>query len=221
MAGHAPGYLGWYDDVEPFTPAQSRLIPKLPFRGENLLKEFGLKKFLKANTNREALKRYLMEPTCTICGFKTGYIGPGSKTVLPGSAMVKLDFRLVYNQNPKKQLQLLKDHLKAHGFDDIQVKALGYLEPSRTKPSAPIAKAAARAARIVFGSNPVIVPRNPASGPDYLFTKRLGLDSIWTGGALPSAYSHAHAPNEYTTVDQFLNGIKYMIAIIDSYAKIR
>ncbi len=212
---------GWYDDVEPFTPAQSRLVRKLPFRGENLLKEFGLKKFLKATTNKEALKRYLMEPTCNICGFKTGYTGPGSKTVLPGNAMVKLDFRLVYNQNPKRQLQLLKDHLKTHGFDDIQVKALGYLEPSRTKPSAPIAKAATRAARIVYGSNPVIVPRNPASGPDYLFTKRLGMDSIWTGGALPSAYSHAHAPNEYTTVDQFLNGIKYMAAIIDSYAKIR
>jgi acetylornithine deacetylase/succinyl-diaminopimelate desuccinylase-like protein len=211
---------GWYDDVEPFTPAQSRLVPKLPFRGENLLKEFGLKKFLNAKTNREALKHYLMEPTCTICGFKTGYTGPGSKTVLPGSAMVKLDFRLVYNQNPRKQLQLLKDHLKTHGFPDIQAKALGYLEPSRTKPSAPIAKAATRAAKIVYGSSPVIVPRNPASGPDYLFTKRLGLDSIWTGGALPSAYSHAHAPNEYTTIDQFLNGVKYMTAIIDSYAKI-
>jgi len=211
---------GWYDDVEPFTPAQSRLVPNLPFRGENLIKEFGLRKFLKANNNREALKRYLTEPTCTICGFKTGYTGPGSKTVLPGSAMVKIDFRLVYNQNPKKLLQLLKDHLNTHGFQDIQVKPLGFLEPSRTKPSAPIAKAAAKASKTVYGSNPVIFPRNPASGPDYLFTKRLGLDSIWTGAALPSAYSHAHAPNECTTVDTFINGIKYMAAILDSYSKI-
>ncbi len=135
--------------------------------------------------------------------------------------MVKIDFRLVYNQNPKKQLQLLKDHLNTHGFPDIQVKQLGGLEPSRTKPSAPIAKATAKAAKTVYGTSPVIVPRNPASGPDYLFTKRLELDSIWTGGALPSAYSHAHAPNEYTTVDMFLNGIKYMAAIIDSYARIQ
>ena len=211
---------GWYEDVEPFTPAQSRLVRKIPFRGEKYLKEWGLKKFLKATNNREALNRYLMEPTCTICGFKTGYTGPGSKTVLPGSAMVKLDFRLVYNQNPKKQLQLLKDHLRTHGFDDIQVKPLGFLEPSRTVPSAPIAIAAAKAARIVYGQSPVVLPRNPASGPDYLFTKKLGLDSIWTGSGPPSAYSHAHAPNEYTTVDHFLSGIKYMAAIMDSYAKI-
>jgi len=212
---------GWYDDVEPFTPAQSKLVGKIPFRGENFLREWGLKRFLKANNNREALKRYLMEPTCTICGFKTGYTGPGSKTVLPGSAMVKIDFRLVYNQNPKKQLQLLKDHLKTHGFEDVQVKPLGFLEPSRTAPSAPIARAASRAAKIVYGLSPVVLPRNPASGPDYLFTKRLGLDSIWTGSGPPSAYSHAHAPNEYTTVDHFLSGIKYMAAIIDSYAKVR
>ncbi len=209
---------GWYDDVEPFTPAQSRLVGKIPFRAENLLREWGVKKFLHAKTAREALKRYLTEPTCTICGFKTGYIGQGSKTVLPGSAMLKLDFRLVYNQNPRNQLRLLKVHLRSRGFDDIQVKALGFLEPSRTKPSAPIAKAAAKAAKMVYGTSPVVLPRNPASGPDYVFTKRLGLDSIWTGSGPPSAYSHAHAPNEYTTVDHFLAGIKYITGIIHSYA---
>ena len=211
---------GWYDDVEPFTPAQSKLVSKIPFHGANLLKEWGLKKFLDAKTDREAFKRYLMEPTCTICGFKTGYIGQGSKTVLPGSAMLKIDFRLVYNQNPKKLLAILKDHLHYHGFDDIQVKALGFLEPSRTPPSAPIARAAAKAAKTTFGSNPVILPRNPASGPDYLFTKRLGMDSIWTGSALPSAYSHAHAPNEYTTTDDFVNGIKYIGAIMQEFGKL-
>ena len=210
---------GWYDDVEPFTPAQSKLVGKIPFRGSNLLKEWGLKKFLNARTDREALSNYLNQPTCTICGFKTGYLGQGSKTVLPGSAILKIDFRLVYNQNPKELLSKLKDHLRKHGFDDIHVKALGFLEPSRTKPSAPIARAAAKAAKITFGNNPVILPRNPASGPDYLFTKRLGMDSIWTGSALPSAYSHAHAPNEYTTTDDFIAGIKYVGAIMHEYSR--
>src|SRR5437867_11792008 len=162
---------GWYDDVERFSPAQSRLLGKVPFRGQNLLKEWGLKSFLKARSNREALRRYMMEPTCTICGFKTGYIGEGSKTVLPGSAMLKIDFRIVNDQNPRELLQLLKGHLHDHGFDDIQVKALGLVEPSTTKPSAPIAKAAEKAGKMVYGRAPVVMPRNPASGPDYLFTK--------------------------------------------------
>ncbi len=209
---------GWYDDVEPFSAAQSRLMSKIQFDGQGLLREWGLKSFPRARTMRDAFKRYMTEPTCTICGFKAGYIGVGSKTVLPGSAMLKIDFRLVNDQNPRKLLKLLKDHLHQHGFDDIQVKPLGLVEPSTTRPSAPIAKAADRAARIVFGRAPVVLPRNPASGPDYLFTKRLGMDSIWTGSGPPSAYSHAHAPNEYTTVDNFLNGVRYIASIMDCYA---
>src|SRR5437879_8971543 len=133
---------GWYDDVVPFSPIQSRLMNKIKFNGPGLLKEWGLKSFPRAMNNRESFKHYRTEPNCTICGFKTGYIGEGSKTVLPGSAMLKIDFRIVNDQNPRRLLQLLKEHLHSHGFDDIQVKALGLVEPSTTKPSAPIAKAA-------------------------------------------------------------------------------
>lgn len=209
---------GWYDDVVPFSPIQSRLMNKIKFNGPGLLKEWGLKSFPRAKNNREAFKHYMLEPTCTICGFKTGYIGEGSKTVLPGSAMLKIDFRIVNDQNPRRLLQLLKEHLQSHGFDDIQVKPLGLVEPSTTKPSAPIAKAAEKAGKMVYGRTPVVMPRNPASGPDYLFTKHLGLDSIWTGSGPPSAYSHAHAPNEWTTIDNFLNGIRYIATIMDCYA---
>ena len=43
-----------------------------------------------------ALKeKYLYQPTCNIAGFKAGYIGEGSKTVLPSYAMCKLGLRLV------------------------------------------------------------------------------------------------------------------------------
>lgn len=210
---------GWHDDIVPFSGAQSKLLSKIPFNGSGLLNEWGLKSFPRAKNQREAFKHYMTEPTCTICGFKTGYIGEGSKTVLPGSAMLKIDFRLVNDMNPRKQLRLLKEHLHSHGFDDIQVKALGLVEPSTTKPSAPIAKAAEKAGRMIYGKTVVIMPRNPASGPDYLFTKHLGLDSIWTGSGPPSAYSHAHAPNEWTTIDNFLNGIRYIASIMDCYSE--
>src|SRR5260370_6195964 len=195
---------GWYDDIVPFSPIQSRLMSKIKFNGPGLLKEWGLKSFPRAKNNREAFKHYMTEPTCTICGFKTGYIGEGSKTVLPGSAMLKIDFRIVNDQNPRKLLQLLKEHLHNHGFDDIQVKALGLVEPSTTKPSAPIATAAEKAGRMVYRRTPVVMPSNPASGPYYLFTKHLGLDSIWTGIRPPSPCSQPHATNQRTTLDNSL-----------------
>src|SRR5436853_7112153 len=103
----------------------------------------------------------MTEQTCTICGFKTGYIGEGSKTVLPGSAMLKIDFRIVNDQNPRRLLQLLKEHLHSHGLDDIQVKALGLVEPSTTKLSAPIQRAAEEAAKIIYRRTPEVMPRGP------------------------------------------------------------
>src|SRR5437879_6806363 len=109
---------GWYDEVEPFTPQQSRLLKRIPFHGENFLREFGTKKFLKAKTSRVALRNNITEITVTICGFKTGYQGPGSKTVLTGSAMLNMGFRFVYDQNPTKQWQRLRAHLDSRGIDD-------------------------------------------------------------------------------------------------------
>src|SRR5207245_10628433 len=117
---------------------------------------------------------------------------------------LKSNFLISNDQNHRKRLQLLKEHVHGHGIDDVRVKALGLVEPSTTKPSAPIAKAAEKAGKMVYGRTPVVMPRNPASGPDYLFTKHLGHDSIWTGSGPPSAYSHAPAPNEWTTIDNFI-----------------
>jgi Acetylornithine deacetylase/Succinyl-diaminopimelate desuccinylase and related deacylases len=49
--------------------------------------------------------------TSNISGLFSGYIGEGSKTVLPSTAMAKLDFRLVPDMIPQKQFELLREHL--------------------------------------------------------------------------------------------------------------
>ncbi len=51
------------------------------------------------------------------------------KTVLPAKAMAKMDFRLVPDQDPDDILEKLKAHLKAQGFEDVQVKKLSAAEP--------------------------------------------------------------------------------------------
>ncbi|MBS4190188.1 peptidase dimerization domain-containing protein [Bacillus sp. FJAT-49705] len=59
----------------------------------------------------------MYQPTCTICGIESGYTkDEGAKTVLPSTSKVKLDFRLVSEQNPEEILTLLRKHLDKHGF---------------------------------------------------------------------------------------------------------
>ncbi|MFQ6075861.1 MAG: M20/M25/M40 family metallo-hydrolase [Candidatus Bathyarchaeia archaeon] len=208
---------GWYDDVQPPTPEELKLVEDIPFDEEQLQREYGITGFLRDLHDTEALKALIYNPTCTVCGFESGYTGPGSKTVLPSRAMVKVDFRLVYDQNPDTLLEKLKRHLDKHGFGDVEVVKLGTLEPSKTPVTAPIARVVMGAAEEVYGAKPVVYPNAAGSGPDYLFTKRLGLGSVWTGCAPP--FSHAHAPNEFITTDAFMMGIRYASAVIRGFGE--
>ncbi len=207
---------GWYDRLRKPTKAEIELLKKIPFDEQKEKSEMGLRSFLNNRKGLDALQAYLFEPTCTVCGFLTGYTAEGPKTVLPSKAMAKLDFRLVFDQNPEELLEKLRLHLRKHGFDDVDIVKLGTLEPSKTPVSAPIAQAVISAAKEVFGKEPVVYPNAAGSGPDYLFTKRLGLNSVWAGCA--SAFSNAHAPNEFELVDDFFKGIEYAGTIMENFA---
>ena len=72
--------------------------------------------FVANKKNLDAKKALVGDATCNIAGFISGYTGDGAKTVLPGKALVKIDFRLIPKMDPKKQVIRLKKHLKLYGF---------------------------------------------------------------------------------------------------------
>jgi Peptidase dimerisation domain. len=51
----------------------------------------------------DAKKALVAGATCNIAGFVSGYIGDGAKTVLPSDALVKIDFRLIPQMDPKNR----------------------------------------------------------------------------------------------------------------------
>jgi acetylornithine deacetylase/succinyl-diaminopimelate desuccinylase-like protein len=207
---------GWYDRVHKPSSSELELVKNLPFDEERNKSEMGLASFLLDRKGLDAVRMLLYEPTCNVCGFMSGYTAKGSKTVLPSKAIAKLDFRLVYDQNPADLLEKLKLHLVKHNFRDVEVARLNSLEPSKTPVDAPIARAVIAAAKEVFKNEASVAPNAAGSGPDYLFTKRLGLNSVWAGCA--SAFSQAHAPNEFELVDDFFKGIEYAGTIVENFA---
>lgn len=207
---------GWYNDVKVPSKEDLKLVQELDYDEKMIKKEYGVKEILGNVTGKEALKKLLFEPTCNIAGIESGYTSAGSKTVLPNEAFVKLDFRLVYDQNTDDLLKKLRTHLGKRGFTDMTIYKLGTVEPSKTDTSANIVKAASIAAEKVYKKKPALFPNMWGSGPDFVFTKILKLQSVWTGCS-PS-YANIHAPNEFTTVKNVLDGVCYASMIIQEFA---
>ncbi len=207
---------GFYDDVRPPSPRDRELVAALNFQAEEMKERLGFDHFLREASGEQAKADMLFQPTCNIAGIQAGYTGRGSKTVLPHTAMCKIDFRLVPNQSHEKVLRLLREHLDRHGFADIEVIDLHGEDPARTDPSDPLVGAVLGAAARVYARPPQLLPTMSGTGPMYLLCQRWGIPVVGTG--VGNVASRAHAPNENILVEDYIEGIKHMAAIFQAFA---
>ncbi|MGQ9630039.1 MAG: M20/M25/M40 family metallo-hydrolase [bacterium] len=210
---------GYMDHVAEPTPEEMEMLRAIPFEEEKIKENFGIPAFIRNLKGIEALKKHLYQPTCTICGFKSGYIGEGSKTVLPNEAVMKLDLRLVPNLTPEIATNLLRRHLDRRGFTDIEMIPLSGERPAKSPPDAPIVRTVVAAARDFYGKPPVVYPTLAGSGPMYPLSQALGIPAVGVGVGYPG--SNAHAPNENIRIDDFIEGIKFMGEVIRRFSEFK
>jgi acetylornithine deacetylase/succinyl-diaminopimelate desuccinylase-like protein len=204
---------GWYEDARRPTARELRYLKVSVFSSQALKGFWGVKEFVGGDNDFEILKRLIYSPTCTICGFVSGYIEQGTKTVNPAVAKVKIDFRLVPNMKKEKQLAKLRDHLKAKGFDDIELlPAPENLEAAAISLSARVVKAAIKGAVDAFGREPEVWPWSPGASTHGFFNEVVGVPSI-SGPGVGYDGSNYHAPNENIKLTDFVSGTKHMAAM--------
>jgi acetylornithine deacetylase/succinyl-diaminopimelate desuccinylase-like protein len=206
---------GWYDEVVPFSKSDLKLLENEPFDEKGFLTEYKIKEFVGGKKGLAVKKALAGDPTCNIAGFVSGYIMEGAKTVLPSSALVKIDFRLVPKMDPKKQFTRLKAHLKRNGFSDIAVKMYHGEAASRTHPDDPFVKTVKEAAEESFGSYIVNVS-NAGTGPMHSFANVLDAPCVSIGSTF--VFSRIHSPNEFARIDLLKKTTKCMCLIIDRFA---
>ncbi|MFL7890654.1 MAG: M20/M25/M40 family metallo-hydrolase [Anaerolineales bacterium] len=207
---------GHYDDVIQPSPRDLELIAALPEISEEYKQRYGVDRFLKGLQGGVDLRlQEVFVPTCTICGFTSGYQGDGAKTVLPAFASAKVDFRLVPNQKPEDVLLNLRKFLDDGGFEDIEITYLGGEPAARTDPDHPFVKLVVEAAEPVYGQPMQITPMIGGSGPNYPFIHTLGLPVVTAGVGDPG--SQAHAPNENIRIDLYLKGAEHIARIIREF----
>jgi acetylornithine deacetylase/succinyl-diaminopimelate desuccinylase-like protein len=206
---------GFYDRVVPPNEADLDALKQMPFDEAGRRKQLGLDHFINELTGEALLEQYIFQPTCNICGIWSGYTEEGLKTVLPHEASVKIDFRLVPDQDPHEIHDLLVKHLDAQGFGDIEVKLLGAEHPARTPADHAFVKLVVDASEAVYGQTPIVYPMAAGSGPMYPLCQKFGIPAVSIG--VGNENSRNHAPNENIHVKDFYEGIRHIAVIIDRF----
>jgi acetylornithine deacetylase/succinyl-diaminopimelate desuccinylase-like protein len=198
---------GFYDDVLELSKSERDELNKTPFDVNDYRKDLGVNELV-GETSYTTLERTGIRPTLELNGIWGGYIGEGSKTVLPSKANAKISMRLVPNQSSEKITQLFSDHFKKIAPSSVKVKVSPHHggEPVVTPTDSIAYKAASKAIEQTFGKKP-IPTRGGGSIPIVaLFEKELGLKSVLMGFGLDSDL--IHSPNEHYGIFNYMKGIE-------------
>jgi acetylornithine deacetylase/succinyl-diaminopimelate desuccinylase-like protein len=207
---------GWSDDILPLSENDLKIIRKEPFNANDFKKEYGIKKFVGDKNAFEAKKALVAGPTCNIAGIESGYTGDGAKTVLPSTAKVKIDFRLVPNMDPEKQVKLLKQHLKRNGFDDVSINVLNAESAARTSTEEHIVDVVCHSAKQIFGDY-VLNVSNAGTGPMHAFVKALDAPCVSIGSSY--IFCRMHSPNEFAKIDLLNKTTKCLCMLIENFSR--
>jgi acetylornithine deacetylase/succinyl-diaminopimelate desuccinylase-like protein len=191
-------------------------IGRILFDHDALQESWGVESLDRELTGQDALREMLLRPTANIAGIQSGYTGPGSKTIVPSEAFVKMDFRLVAGQSPGPVVELIRSHLRERGFDDIEVVELHGVEPAKTPVDSPVVRTAIRTWQDLGEDEVVVYPTIGGSGPTSLLAADLGIPTIMTG-SVANTGSRLHSPNEWVRLDDYFETIRYFTRFFERY----
>ncbi|TAH49376.1 MAG: dipeptidase [Chloroflexota bacterium] len=200
----------FYDEVRELSETERAELARLPITDEGWANAAGVSA-LWGEKNFSVVERAGARPTLEVNGLYAGFIGEGSKTVLPAKAMAKISTRLVPNQRPEKIKQQLEDYLRAHAPDTVRwtVEQFAAGEPVLLNRDSRYVRAAQDALQETFGVAPVFQLLGWSVPVTNSLNDELGVDVVVMGFGL--ADDGTHGPNEHFYLPNFYRGIESYI----------
>jgi acetylornithine deacetylase/succinyl-diaminopimelate desuccinylase-like protein len=211
---------GFYDDVVVVSDAERKAMNEAPFSLEAYKEDLEIGA-VHGEAGYTTLERTTIRPTLDVNGIWGGYMGEGSKTVLPSKAYAKISMRLVPNQSEKKITELFSAHFQSIAPPSVQVKVNYHHggQPAVTPTDTPEYLAASQAMEQTFGKKP-IPQRGGGSIPIVaLFEEVLGSKTVLMGFGLDS--DSIHSPNEHYGVFNYFKGIETIPYYFANYTKLK
>ncbi len=208
---------GFYDGVRELDPEVQAQWKALDFSQEQFLGELGLKQPA-GERGRHPLEQIWSRPTCDVNGIYGGYMGEGSKTVIPAKATAKVSFRLVGEQDPLKVRDAFRAFVRERLPADCKAEFISHgASPALQLPLNSPQLAKAREALAAEWGRPAVLKGSGGSIPIVgAFKHDLGMDSLLIGFGLDD--DRIHSPNEKYDLESFRKGARSWARILSALA---
>lgn len=217
---------GWYDDVEPLGEAESGAVAEAPEYDARLKSELGL---ARTEGKGHSLLELINQPSLNINGMKSGDVGALARNIIPTTATVVLDLRLVKGNDFRRQVQRLISHIKKQGFyvtendptpDQRRLHPLiakvvhrrGGYNAARTRMDLPISLRVVEAVQSTTAEKVVRLPTSGGSLPLSIITENLSTVTITV--PIANYDNNQHAENENLRLQNLWDGIEVYAALM-------
>lgn len=201
---------GFYDDILPLEEEERAELSRSPLDEAFYLEQTGAPE-LWGEEGYSPIERVGARPTLEINGLYSGFIGEGSKTVLPSYAMAKISTRLVPDQDPDKVKEQLERYLRENAPATVrwELDQLASSPASLSDRTSPWVEAYAQAAETVWGKRPLFKREGGSVPVVGEFQEYLGVECVNAGFGLPS--DNLHGPNEKVHLPTLKKGVQALI----------
>lgn len=209
---------GIYDGVSELAPEIKEQWQSLRFDEKRFLGELGLNAPA-GERGRHVLEQIWARPTCDVNGIYGGYMGEGSKTVIPSKATAKVSFRLVGAQDPIKVRDAFRSFVLERLPTDCKAEFISHgASPALQLPLDSPHLVKARAALTEEWNRPAVLKGSGGSIPIVgAFRQDLGMNSLMIGFGLDD--DRIHSPNEKYDLSSFRKGARSWARVLAALAQ--
>lgn len=198
---------GFYDEVEPLDSAMMEALAHMPFDERRYLDEVGAPATF-GEPGYGTLARQWYRPTLELNGLSGGFQGPGSKTIVPSTAHVKITCRLVAHQRPDDVADKVRRHLVRRCPPGVSLEFDGCgpgADAYRIAADHPALRVASDTLMEVFNKPVDVVGMGGTVPVTTTFRRTLGVDTVFFSFSV--ADEDIHAPNEFYRIERFRLGL--------------
>jgi acetylornithine deacetylase/succinyl-diaminopimelate desuccinylase-like protein len=217
---------GWYDDVEPLGAAERSSIAALAAYDSVVARELGI---ARPDGSGKSLAELIALPSLNVNGIASAEVGADARNVIPTTATVVLDLRLVRGNDHDRQFQKLVDHVRGQGYlvlnrpPTAQERATapliamvtqgpGSYNASRTPMDLPLARSLIEAIGATTPRPVVLLPTSGGSLPLIYITDILHAPTLMV--PIANYDNNQHAEDENLRLGNFWSGIETIVAIL-------